>query len=136
MWRARENAVSDAVVHQLSDLVKKIALKDKIEECRELAEDVEESLYGGLAKGNARAEGSRGEEGAVCGTDWGEYAVDPGGDLFVTNPKDADELQQPEYRQRVAESLYAGVARYAKAINGVKRPAPTERASIASGAGR
>ena len=50
---ARENAVSDQSIHQLSDLVKKIALKDKIEESREFAGDVEGSLYAGLQKGNA-----------------------------------------------------------------------------------
>jgi N-acetylmuramoyl-L-alanine amidase len=49
---------------------------------------------------------------------------------FVTNPTDADELRRPEYRERVAESLYAGVARYAKTINGVKKPVATERAAI------
>ncbi len=45
MWRRRENAVSDQSIHQLSDLVKKIALKDKIDESREFASDVEGSLY-------------------------------------------------------------------------------------------
>jgi N-acetylmuramoyl-L-alanine amidase len=55
---------------------------------------------------------------------------------FVTNPTDADELQRPEYRERVAESLYAGVARYAKTINGADHSTPTERASIGSAAGR
>ena len=49
---ARENAVSDQSIHQLSDLVKKIALKDKIAESREFAADVEGSLYAGLQKGN------------------------------------------------------------------------------------
>ncbi len=78
---ARENAVSDQSIHQLSDLVKKIALKDKIEESREFAGDVQQGLYGGIAEGECRVEGSRGEEGSVCGADWGEYAVDTGGDL-------------------------------------------------------
>src|SRR5439155_4390130 len=50
---ARENAVSDQSIHQLSDLVKKIALKDKIEESREFAGDVQQGLYGGLQRGNA-----------------------------------------------------------------------------------
>ena len=39
----RENAVSSQRVNQLSDLVKKIALKDKIDESRELAADVDTS---------------------------------------------------------------------------------------------
>ena len=49
---ARENAVSDESIHQLSDLVKKIALQDKINESREFAADVEQSLYAGLEEGN------------------------------------------------------------------------------------
>jgi len=50
---ARENAVSDQSVYQLSDLVKKIAMKEKIDESREFASDVESSLYAGLQRGNA-----------------------------------------------------------------------------------
>jgi len=47
---------------------------------------------------------------------------------FVTNPKDADQLQQPEYRERVAESLYKGVARYEGGLSGMR--VPTERAQV------
>ena len=36
--------------------------------------------------------------------------------------------QQPEYRERVAESLYKGVARYEGGLSGTK--APTERAAV------
>ena len=46
---------------------------------------------------------------------------------FVTNPKDARELEEPQYRERVAESLYNGVARYEAGLSGVKLT--TERAS-------
>ena len=48
---SRENAVSTQSVHELSDLVKKIALKDKIDESKELAADVDASLYSGLRRG-------------------------------------------------------------------------------------
>ena len=44
---ARENAVSDESIHELSGLVKKITLKDKIDESREFAGDVDTSLYAG-----------------------------------------------------------------------------------------
>ncbi|HXS11589.1 MAG TPA: N-acetylmuramoyl-L-alanine amidase [Acidobacteriaceae bacterium] len=133
---SRENAVSTQSVHQLSDLVKKIALKDKIDESRELAEDVDQSLYGGLTRGNDGLK-NRGVKKApfvvLIGANMPSILAEIS---FVTNPTDADELRRPEYRERVADSLYAGVARYAKAINGVKRPASTERASIGSGVGR
>ena len=127
---SRENAVSTQSVHQLSDLVKKIALKDKIDESRELAEDVDQSLYGGLAKGNEGLK-NRGVKKApfvvLIGANMPSILAEIS---FVTNQTDADELRRPEYRERVAESLYSGVARYAKAINGVKRSAPTERAAV------
>ncbi len=47
---------------------------------------------------------------------------------FVTNPKDAEQLRQPEYRQRVAESLYKGVAKYEGGLSGAPRR-PVETAS-------
>ena len=125
---ARENAVSDQSIHQLSDLVKKIALKDKIAESREFAADVEGSLYAGLQKGNAGLK-DRGVKKApfvvLIGANMPSILAEIS---FVTNPKDASQLQQPEYRQRVAESLYKGVARYEGGLSATR--VPTERAAV------
>jgi N-acetylmuramoyl-L-alanine amidase len=124
---ARENAVSDQSIHQLSDLVKKIALKDKIAESREFAADVEEGLFGGLEKGNPGLK-DRGVKKApfvvLIGANMPSILAEIS---FVTNPKDASQLQEPDYRQRVAESLYRGVARYEGGLSGTH--APTERAA-------
>ena len=124
---ARENAVSDQSIHQLSDLVKKITLKDKIAESREFASDVQESLYGGLERGNAGLK-DRGVKKApfvvLIGANMPSILAEIS---FVTNPNDARQLEEPEYRERVAESLYKGVARYEAGLSGVKLP--TERAS-------
>jgi N-acetylmuramoyl-L-alanine amidase len=124
---ARENAVSDQSIHQLSDLVKKIALKDKIEESREFAGDVQQDLYSGLQKGNAGLK-DRGVKKApfvvLIGANMPSILAEIS---FVTNEKDARQLQEPEYRERVAESLYKGVAKYAGGLSGVR--APAERAS-------
>jgi len=124
---ARENAVSDQSIHQLSDLVKKIALKEKIDESREFASDVETSLYGGLQKGNAGLK-NRGVKKApfvvLIGANMPSILAEIS---FVTNPKDARQLRQPDYRQRVAESLYKGVAKYAGGLSGAK--VSSERAS-------
>ena len=49
---------------------------------------------------------------------------------FVTNPDDAEQLETPAYRERVAESLYKGVERYASGVNGVKPKAAVERAAV------
>jgi N-acetylmuramoyl-L-alanine amidase len=124
---ARENAVSDQSIHQLSDLVKKITLKEKIDESREFASDVEESLYGGLQRGNEGLK-NRGVKKApfvvLIGANMPSILAEIS---FVTNPKDANQLRQPEYRQRVADSLFKGVAKYAGGLSGTK--VPTERAS-------
>jgi N-acetylmuramoyl-L-alanine amidase len=124
---ARENAVSDQSIHQLSDLVKKIALKDKIAESREFAGDVQEGLYGGLQRGNAGLK-DRGVKKApfvvLIGANMPSILAEIS---FVTNERDATQLRQPEYRERVAESLYKGVAKYAGGLSGTR--APTERAS-------
>lgn len=124
---ARENAVSDQSVYQLSDLVKKIALKEKIDESREFASDIESSLYAGLERGNTGLR-NRGVKRApfvvLIGANMPSILAEIS---FVTNPKDADQLRQPEYRQRVAESLYRGVAKYQGGLSGAK--SPVERAS-------
>ncbi len=125
---ARENAVGGQSIHQLSDLVKKITLKDKIDESREFASDVEGSLYAGLARGNDGLK-NRGVKKApfvvLIGANMPSILAEIS---FVTNPRDAEELRQPEYRERVAESLFNGVAKYEGGLAGAK--VPVQRASI------
>jgi N-acetylmuramoyl-L-alanine amidase len=127
---ARENAVSGASIHQLSDLVKKITLKDKIEESREFAADVEGSLFAGLTKGNSGLR-DRGVKKApfvvLIGANMPSILAEIS---FVTNARDAEQLREPEYRQRVAESLYAGVAKYENGLAGVKTEPALKRASL------
>jgi N-acetylmuramoyl-L-alanine amidase len=105
---ARENAVSDESIHELSDLVKKITLKDKIDESREFAADVQKSLYDDLEEGNPGLR-DRGVKKApfvvLIGANMPSILAEIS---FLTNSDDARELQQPAYRQRIAESLYRG----------------------------
>jgi N-acetylmuramoyl-L-alanine amidase len=98
---ARENAVSDESIHELSGLVKKITLKDKIDESREFAADVNTSLYAGL------------ELGANMPSVLAEIS-------FLTNLDDASQLRTPQYRERIAESLYRGVAKYVSGLSGLR----------------
>jgi len=126
---SRENAVSTESVHELSDLVKKIALKDKIDESKELAADVDASLYAGLRKGNPELR-NRGVKKApfvvLIGANMPSILAEIS---FVTNPDTAERLETPAYRERVAESLYKGIAVYAQGINGGKgRPETVEQA--------
>jgi N-acetylmuramoyl-L-alanine amidase len=124
----RENAVSTESVHELSDLVKKIALKDKIDESKELAADVDASLYAGLRKGNPELR-NRGVKKApfvvLIGANMPSILAEIS---FVTNPDTAEKLETPAYRERVAESLYKGIAVYARGINGA-RPRVVEQAA-------
>ena len=117
---ARENAVSDESIHQLSDLVKKITLQDKISESREFASDVQQSLYSGLEEGNQGLK-DRGVKKApfvvLIGANMPSILAEIS---FLTNPDDAHELRDPEYRERIAESLYRGVARYVGSLSGVR----------------
>jgi N-acetylmuramoyl-L-alanine amidase len=129
---ARENAVSDESIHQLSDLVKKIALQDKISESRAFAADVDQSLYEGLDEGNPGLK-DRGVKKApfvvLIGANMPSILAEIS---FLTNPDDAEELREPQYRQRIAESLYLGVSRYVSSLNGMRlaqagsRPTSTE----------
>ncbi len=124
---ARENAVSEKSIHELQDLVKKIALKEKIDESREFASDVQESLYGGLASGNAGMR-NRGVKKApfivLIGANMPSILAEIS---FVSNPTDERKLETPEHRQRIAESLYRGVARYAGGLSGVKVASKVEK---------
>ncbi|WP_419804936.1 N-acetylmuramoyl-L-alanine amidase [Terriglobus sp.] len=117
---ARENAVSDQSVSELSSMVKKITLKDKIDESREFAQDVEQSLYTGLEKGNSGLK-NRGVKKApfvvLIGANMPSILTEIS---FVTNPDDAAELRTGAYRERVAESIYKGVARYAQGLGGMR----------------
>lgn len=117
---ARENAVSDESIHELSGLVKKITLKDKIDESREFAADVETSLYTGLERGNPGLR-DRGVKKApfvvLIGANMPSILAEIS---FLTNPDDATQLRDPEYRQRIAESLYRGVAKYVNGLSGLR----------------
>ena len=117
---ARENAVSEKSIHELQDLVKKIALKEKIEESREFAGDVQQSLYGGLSLNNAGIR-NRGIKKApfivLIGANMPSILAEIS---FVSNPTDERKLETSEHRQRIAESLYRGVSKYVNGLSGVK----------------
>ncbi|HEV2718163.1 MAG TPA: N-acetylmuramoyl-L-alanine amidase [Terriglobales bacterium] len=117
---ARENAASDKSIHELQDLVKKIALKEKVEESREFAADVQRCLHSGLV---AKSPGLRDR-----GVKKAPFVVLIGANMpsilaeisFVSNPGDEKRLRTAEYRQRIAESLYRGIAKYVSGLSGVK----------------
>jgi len=117
---ARENAVSEKSIHELQDLVKKIALKEKIEESQEFASDVQRSLHSGLAAKNPGVR-DRGVKKApfivLIGANMPSILAEIS---FVSNPGDEHRLGTSEYRQKIAESLYRGIAKYVSGLSGVK----------------
>ncbi len=128
---ARENAVSTQSVHQLSDLVRKITLKDKIDESREFAADVDQGLFAGLKSGNPGLK-DRGVKKAPFVVLIGAQMPSVLAEIsFLTNPDDAEQLQEGAYRQRIAEALDAGVERYLQGLSGIRGPgrSPSKRAA-------
>jgi N-acetylmuramoyl-L-alanine amidase len=117
---ARENAVSEKSIHELQDLVKKIALKEKIDESQEFAGDVQSSLHSGLAAKNP-GERDRGVKKApfivLIGANMPSILAEIS---FVSNPGDERRLETADYRQKIAESLYRGIAKYVSGLSGVK----------------
>jgi len=126
---ARENAVSEKSIYELQDLVKKIALKEKIEESREFAGDVQESLHTGLAAKNPGIR-NRGVKKApfivLIGANMPSILAEIS---FVSNPGDEHRLETSEYRQRIAESLYRGIAKYVDGLSGVKIASKLDKAA-------
>jgi N-acetylmuramoyl-L-alanine amidase len=135
---ARENAGSDKNVGELKDLIQSITLNDKIEESRTFAQDVETSIQTQAVHSNAAAR-NRGVKQApfvvLIGASMPSILAEIG---FLTNNRDESNLGKPEYRQKVAEALYKGLARYSqslshfevaqkvvKAEKPAERPAPT-----------
>ena len=123
---ARENAVSEKSIHELQDIVKKIALRDKIEESREFAANVQSSLYQNLSLRD-RGLRDRGVKKApfivLIGANMPSILAEIS---FVSNPTDARKLQTPEYRQKIADALYKGITKYVSGLSGVKLAARTK----------
>ena len=131
---ARENAVSQQGIHDLEEVVKKIARTEKIDESRELAEDVQESLSKRIQK-TVKPVKNRGVRKApfvvLIGADMPSILTEIS---FLSNPADEQLLKKPEYRQRVAEGLYQGVSDYLQsmnsvAMNGTAKPGRPARAA-------
>lgn len=114
---ARENASSEKTVYDLQDLLQKIALRDKVDESREFASRIQNSLYSMSSKAAARTR-DRGVRKApfvvLIGASMPSVLAEIG---FISNPRDEAMMKKPEYRQKIAEALYKGVAAYASTLS-------------------
>jgi N-acetylmuramoyl-L-alanine amidase len=114
---SRENALSGNAVHDLQDIVKKIANNEKIEESRDLATRIQDSLSKRMENLN-RGERNRGVRKApfvvLIGADMPSVLAEIS---FLSNPSDEKWLKIPENRQRVADGLYRGIETYLQSTN-------------------
>src|SRR5713101_5512683 len=136
---ARENALSDNAVHDLQEIVNKIARNEKIEESRDLAGTIQDSLANRVGNIN-RGDRSRGVRKApfvvLIGANMPSVLAEIS---FISNPSDEQWLKKPESRQRVAEGLYRGIEIYLQNTNSLTpnqiHPAPGNRTGIVARSG-
>jgi len=122
---ARENAGSTRSVHELSELIRKIALSDKLKESREFAGAVQQALYRVVRQVNGQSR-NRGVKKApfvvLIGAEMPSILVELG---FITNPQEERLLKNPAYRQRLAEAIFQGIEVYAKSLSHFRTAATT-----------
>ncbi|HEU5411532.1 MAG TPA: N-acetylmuramoyl-L-alanine amidase [Candidatus Acidoferrales bacterium] len=114
---SRENAVSNASIHELQDFIKKIARNDKIEESRELASDIQTSLTGQMRLVSTE-ERNRGVKKApfvvLIGADMPSVLAEIS---FLSNPTDENLLRKASQKQRIAQGIFRGVEQYLSSLN-------------------
>jgi len=130
---ARENALSGNSVHDLQDLVSKIARNEKIEESRDFATDIQESLAKRFEDSN-RGGRNRGVRKApfvvLIGANMPSVLAEIS---FISNPSDESWLKKPENRQRVADGLYRGIESYLHSTNSLTYNQPHTNSASRSG---
>jgi N-acetylmuramoyl-L-alanine amidase len=113
----RENALSQSSLHDLQDIIKKIARNEKIEESKELANDIQDSLSHRLQL-VSQEERNRGVKKApfivLIGANMPSVLSEIS---FISNPSDERLLKKTDQRQRVADGLYRGIATYLDNLN-------------------
>ncbi len=123
---ARENSASNREMHQLPDIIKAITLNNKLDESRDLANMVQESLVTSLRKTNKEVR-SRGVKKApfvvLIGAAMPSVLAEVS---FVSNKQELALLKTNAYKQGIAESLFNAVMRYRKSLKGLPAIASQE----------
>lgn len=113
---ARENSASTRDMHQLPDLIKAITLNNKLDESRDLATMVQNSLVSNLRKSNKDIR-NRGVKKAPFVVLIGAAMPSVLAEIsFVSNARELALLKTSAYRQRIAEALYAAVTKYRRSL--------------------
>jgi N-acetylmuramoyl-L-alanine amidase len=117
---ARENSASGRAMRSLPDIVRAIALNNKIDESRDFADLVQRSMVRRLA--------SRNKQLKDLGVKQAPFVVLIGAAMpsvlaeisFVTNKQDGQLLKTGGYRQQIAEALLDAVLRYQQSLKKLK----------------
>ena len=118
---ARENAASARTMRQLPDIVKAIALNNKIDESRDFASLVQSAMMDRLKRSNKSVKDLGVKQapftvlvGATMPSILAEIA-------FLTNRQEATLLRGSAYRQQIAEALLNGIMRYQRSLKAAAR---------------
>lgn len=113
---ARENAGSGQSMRKLPDIVRAIALNNKIDESRDFAAMVQRSMVRKLSARN-KALGDKGVKQApfvvLIGASMPSVLAEMS---FVTNRQDASLLKTAAYRQQIAEALLDAILKYQQSL--------------------
>jgi len=113
----RENALAQSSLHDLQDIIKKIARNEKIEESKELANDIQDSLAHRMQL-ISQSQKNRGVKKApfivLIGANMPSVLTEIS---FISNPNDERLLRKGDQRQRVADGLYRGITNYLDNLN-------------------
>jgi N-acetylmuramoyl-L-alanine amidase len=123
---ARENSSSGKSMHSLPDIVKAIALNNKIDESRDFAVMVQKAMVRRLSSRNSQVRD--------LGVKQAPFVVLIGAGMpsvlaeisFVTNRQESALLKTGAYRQQIAESLLDAILRYQRTLKGVRAVAARE----------
>ncbi len=121
---ARENAQSQSSLHDLQDIIKKIARNEKIEESRELASEIQKHLATRMQKVSQKQK-NRGVKKApfvvLIGANMPSVLTEIS---FISNPADESLLKKNDHRAKVAEGLYRGLESYLQSLNSLTYAPP------------
>jgi N-acetylmuramoyl-L-alanine amidase len=114
---SRENASSQKSIFELQDIIHKITLHEKLDESREFAARIQSSLYA-FSSRNVVGQKNRGVKKApfvvLIGASMPSVLAEIG---FLSNAREEALLKKPDYRQKLAESLFRGIAKYAEGLS-------------------
>ncbi|MCA1651572.1 MAG: N-acetylmuramoyl-L-alanine amidase, partial [Acidobacteria bacterium] len=116
---ARENSASGRTMHSLPEIVRAIALNNKIDESRDFADAVQKAMVSRLS--------ARNKQLRDLGVKQAPFVVLIGAGMpsvlaeisFVTNKQEGQLLKTGAYRQQIAEALLEAIVRYQKSLKKV-----------------